>query len=41
MNRMVAGFVLLLMVVVFTAGCWEQKYPHGRQAKPDNVQEKH
>jgi len=38
---MVSGFVLLLMVLVFTAGCWEQKFPEGRQAKPDNVEEKH
>jgi len=41
MKRLVAGFMLLLMVLVFTAGCFEQKFPEGRQVKPDNVEEKH
>ncbi|MFQ5451526.1 MAG: hypothetical protein ACE5E9_12935 [Nitrospinaceae bacterium] len=39
--RKVAGLLILLfIIVVFTAGCPEQKFPEGQQAKPDNVEEK-
>lgn len=40
MKRLAGGFILVLMFLVFTVGCFEQKFPHGQQVKPDNVEEK-
>lgn len=40
MKKTVGFLMLLTMIVIFTSGCPEQKFPHGQQAKPDNVEEK-
>ncbi len=30
----------MFCVLVATSGCLEQKFPHGKQVKPDNIEEK-
>lgn len=39
--RKLAGLIILMVcTMIVLSGCPEQKFPHGQQAKPDNIEEK-
>jgi hypothetical protein len=40
MRKLVGLTLVLICLALATSGCHEQKFPHGQQAKPDNVEEK-
>ncbi len=36
--KKIVVFLMLAILVTCTTGCLEQKFPHGKQVKPDNVE---
>ncbi len=40
MKRLVSLLVLMMVVFAMTSGCLEQKFPQGKQVKPENIEEK-
>lgn len=40
MRKLVGLTLMLVCLALAVSGCPESKYPHGQQAKPDNVEEK-
>ena len=40
MRKLVGLTLVLICLALAVSGCFENKFPHGQQAKPDNVEEK-